>query len=160
MYVRGAAKVSDQCGPFQTPDIPDAVIVEIARLVERDMDFVHSAACIDDLHRFVNVFFAIGKHDVLEHGADELLLIIRQISTGDARQRAACLANRYCTLRRSFLQQRFSTLLCIERFEDFVGSLGLIREEVVIAVTRFGVTVDDRSTERDTFERVSIGAEV
>src|SRR5437879_1769051 len=58
MYVRQGAEVPDEAGAFESPEVPADLVGRAVVLVEGDVDVVHAAVGLDELHHLVGVLLA------------------------------------------------------------------------------------------------------
>ena len=140
---------------FDTPDVPQLVVVQIALLIERHVQFVESAGRLDDLHRLIDILLAIRSQQHLHRLRDELLLIGAQFADRDAGELSILSLQSDGRFTGSLRDQRLLGLLGIESFEDLVHLLGLIVIDVVLR-SLFAVPVNDRATERGFVDAVAV----
>ena len=149
--------MTDHCGTLNPPDIPDLIVVDILARVESEPRAFDTTARLEDLHRFADILLAVGAEHVLEHSFHELLLILGKIAAGDARNLVNVLSQLHRSFARRVGQQGLLALIRIECLEDLIGTHGQVREEVVLQVALFAVTVNQWPAECRAWHAVAIG---
>src|SRR5689334_1923673 len=61
VHVRQDAIVPNEAWSFDPPEVPLLIVLHLLVFVEGQMDLVHAAVGLDDLHDFVGVFLAIRR---------------------------------------------------------------------------------------------------
>ena len=163
----GAAEEPGEGGAFEAPDVPGAVVAEVAFLDEGEAQGVEAAGLLDADAGFLDVVVAEG----LEHGLDELLdqLLLLAVHVADADSLVAELVALELDGAGGvggFLgDEGLGLLLVVEGLEDLVGGLALEPPDVVGVGGVVGagaggvVAVEDGATESAALDAIAVGAE-
>src|SRR5438105_4170944 len=159
--VRKDAVVPDEAGAFETPEVPRLLRLRVLVLVEGQVDLLKAALALDDFQDFVSVLLPVRREDVAHDLLDEILLLLRQLSEGDARLGLARGAefDGGQSLARRALDDRLLPLRRGERLEDGERALGLVIEKVLRAVAVGTVAVIERPAEGDAFFGVAVATD-
>lgn len=160
-----AAEIPDHGGAFELPDVPDAVVSDIAPAVEGHVKVLETVF-VDVFHGFLPFRFAEGSEEIIEDTFDEVLLIGGHFGDGNAIE-AFLLAGQFnglvSPLGASPLEEGVFALFAVEGFEDFVCPEGLIPVGVVRVIFCFveaigGVAVEDGATKGGAFDGIAVAA--
>src|SRR5580698_4046845 len=94
----------DERRAFESPDIPDLVISQIARLKEGNLASIEAALCLQAAQHLVAARHAIGLDQRFDDALEVRLLIGRKFRRGQTRDLSA-LAKLYFAFLRSLLDQ-------------------------------------------------------
>ena len=79
------AEKDERRRPLDLPNIPDAIVPEIAILVKGHVEMVELSR-VNHLEGLIGVFFAERSEDVAKDLADMILLVARECLDGDSRE--------------------------------------------------------------------------
>src|SRR5262249_9864122 len=160
-----AAEVPDEGWAFKTPIVPDAIVAEIAFLVEGEVALIQTALGIQALDDFIAVGGAEGLEEDLEDALQFLALIARHIGDGDALEDAQRAAETDLFFGgHAGDDECFFLLSSIEHVIEHVGFEGLWPEDVVRVIGALVqvlglVSVEDGAGEGHVLGAVAIAPE-
>ena len=121
-----AAEVPDESGSFESPDVPDFVLGQIALLVKGQVEFVEPAGLLQHGRHFVHVLLAVRLENRLDRLFDQLLLIARQLPNSQSGEFSGGALKQHSVFAGGFLQQSFFALGRVQGRKDLVGFLRLV----------------------------------